>query len=300
MGDYSRERQALSGFSLYFDNDEPITAKKAEEAGLSVQELPIGELHQFKDHPFKVLENEELESLVESIKQYGIIEPIVVRKAADGYEIISGHRRTRAAELAGLDRVQGIVVEADDDTATIMMVDANKKREKFLPSELAYALKMRYEACKHQGSTSGDKTGERSSDKVGKDFGMSERNVRYYIGLTNLLPELMDHVDSKRLQVKAAVELSSLPADMQKVVLDAYEQTSRFPNKAQAKTLKETGTFELNEVLDLIWAPKKEAASLNISENEIRGLFPEGYTAAEKKALIIELLTKWRQAEGGL
>lgn len=295
MGDYNKERQQLEDL-IY---GAPLSKKEAEAAGLKVLDLPIDELHQFKGHPFKVIEeSEDFEGLVESITQYGIIEPIVVRKSADGYEIISGHRRTRAAEIAGLDHIQGVVVEADDDTATIMMVDANKKREKFLPSELAYALKMRYDACKHQGVASG---GEESSDMIGKDFGMSARNVHYYIGLTRLIPELMDYADDKKLQIKAAIELSSLSADMQQIVLDACEMIGRFPNKAQAKALKEMGTFGLDWVLEQLQAPEKRAvANLVIPEDKIGHFFPEGYSAVEKEALIVELLTKWHQeTEGG-
>ena len=218
-----------SKFSMYdalFGDDGEVSAQKAADAGLTVSDISVSELHEFKDHPFLVEQNDDMESLSESVRLYGVIEPILVRPARDGrgYEIISGHRRSTAAKNVGLKQVPAIVLDIDDDTATIMMVDANKKREKYIPSELAHAFKMRMDACKHQGKfIDGD---DGSTAAIGKDFGASERNVRNYLRLNNLSPELLDLVDSQKLQMGAAVELSFLSPDKQETVLEAYYETA--------------------------------------------------------------------------
>lgn len=296
MGSIRDRRNTFSGYDSLFGGKsaEPLTVENAKAAGKTVVDIPITELHPFKDHPFKVIHNKELDLMTESIREHGVIEAIIVRTAPEGgYEIISGHRRTTAASLAGLETVPVIVEDMDDTTATLWMIAANKKRNKFLPSELAYVFKMEMEALRHRGKLSEDGT---SAYKIGEDFGVSERKVKDYIRLTFLSEELLQYVDDKKLQLGAAVELSFLTAEMQELIIEAYAEIGKFPKKQQAKRIREKGTFNLTWLLEIGIPIEEPEKKFTLSKKVLKYL-PEEMSKDEQEDLILSLLAEWSRKQ---
>lgn len=250
---------SLSSYDDIFSTEE----SRQEEQREQVQQIPIGELFPFKNHPFKVLDDDSMSDTVESVKQYGVLSPLIARpRPKGGYEIISGHRRQHAAELAGLETLPVIVRQMDDDAAIILMVDSNLQREHILPSERAFAYKMKLDAMKNQGTRS-DLTSTqvvsklRSNEKLGAENNQSRETVRRFIRLTNLIPELLDMVDNKTVSFNPAVELSYLSPEQQQEVIRAMDDTQNFPSVSQAKRIKklaQDGTFTTETVIGIMWA----------------------------------------------
>ena len=271
-----------------------------------MQQIPIDALHPFTNHPFKVLDDEAMTRTVESIAQYGVLAPLIARPSpdGDGYEIISGHRRQYAAKLAGLDTLPVIVRQMSDDAAVILMVDSNLQREHILPSERAFAYKMKLEALKNQGARS-DLTSPqvaakfRSDDAVAKDQGISGDTVRRYIRLTNLVPELLDMVDEKKISFNPAVELSYLDESQQRDFLEAMDGTQNAPSVSQAQQLKkmaQCGEFTYEKAFDILGQEKKsEQVTVTIKNDILRKYFPRSYTPRQMEEKIIQLLDAWQQ-----
>ena len=288
---------ALKGLDDLFSTEE----NRQEEQREQVQQIPIDALHPFTNHPFKVLDDEAMTRTVESIAQYGVLAPLIARPRpdGDGYEIISGHRRQYAAKLAGLDTLPVIVRQMSDDAAVILMVDSNLQREHILPSERALAYKMKLEAIKNQGARS-DLTSPqvaakfRSDDAVAKDQGISGDTVRRYIRLTNLIPELLDMVDEKKISFNPAVELSYLDESQQRDFLEAMADTQNAPSLSQAQRLKklaQEGHFSYDVAFAVMGEPKKDELDKVVIKNDtLRKYFPESSTPREMEEKIIGLL----------
>ena len=295
---------ALKGLDDLFSTEE----KRQEEQREQVQQIPIDALHPFTNHPFKVLDDEAMTRTVESIAQYGVLAPLIARPRpdGDGYEIISGHRRQYAAKLAGLDTLPVIVRQMSDDAAVILMVDSNLQREHILPSERAFAYKMKLEALKNQGARS-DLTSPqvaakfRSDDAVAKDQGISGDTVRRYIRLTNLVPELLDMVDEKKIAFNPAVELSYLDESQQRDFLEAMEDTQNAPSLSQAQQLKkmaQQGEFSYEKAFDVMGQEKKsEKDTVTIKNETLRKYFPRSYTPKQMEEKIIQLLDAWQKKQ---
>ena len=295
---------ALKGLDDLFSTEE----NRQEEQREQVQQIPIDELHPFTNHPFKVLDDEAMTRTVESIAQYGVLAPLIAspRPDGDGYEIISGHRRQYAAKLAGLDTLPVIVRQMSDDAAVILMVDSNLQREHILPSERAFAYKMKLEALKNQGARS-DLTSPqvaakfRSDDAVAKDQGISGDTVRRYIRLTNLVPELLDMVDEKKISFNPAVELSYLDEGQQRDFLEAMEDTQNAPSLSQAQQLKkmaQQGDFSYEKAFDVMGQEKKsEKDTVTIKNETLRKYFPRSYTPKQMEEKIIQLLDAWQKKQ---
>ena len=295
---------ALKGLDDLFSTEE----NRQEEQREQVQQIPIDALHPFTNHPFKVLDDEALTRTVESIAQYGVLAPLSARPRpdGDGYEIISGHRRQYAAKLAGLDTLPVIVRQMSDDAAVILMVDSNLQREHILPSERAFAYKMKLEAIKNQGARS-DLTSPqvaakfRSDDAVAKDQGISGDTVRRFIRLTNLIPELLDMVDEKKIAFNPAVELSYLDESQQRDFLEAMEDTQNAPSLSQAQQLKkmaQQGDFSYEKAFDVIGQEKKsEKDTVTIKNETLRKYFPRSYTPKQMEEKIIQLLDAWQKKQ---
>lgn len=295
---------ALKGLDDLFSTEE----KRQEEQREQVQQIPIDALHPFTNHPFKVLDDEAMTRTVESIAQYGVLAPLIARPRpdGDGYEIISGHRRQYAAKLAGLDTLPVIVRQMSDDAAVILMVDSNLQREHILPSERAFAYKMKLEAIKNQGARS-DLTSPqvaakfRSDDAVAKDQGISGDTVRRYIRLTNLIPELLDMVDEKKIAFNPAVELSYLDESQQRDFLEAMEDTQNAPSLSQAQQLKkmaQQGEFSYEKAFDVMGQEKKsEKDTVTIKNETLRKYFPRSYTPKQMEEKIIQLLDAWQKKQ---
>ena len=295
---------ALKGLDDLFSTEE----NRQEEQREQVQQIPIDELHPFTNHPFKVLDDEAMTRTVESIAQYGVLAPLIARPRpdGDGYEIISGHRRQYAAKLAGLDTLPVIVRQMSDDAAVILMVDSNLQREHILPSERAFAYKMKLEALKNQGARS-DLTSPqvaakfRSDDAVAKDQGISGDTVRRYIRLTNLVPELLDMVDEKKISFNPAVELSYLDEGQQRDFLEAMEDTQNAPSLSQAQQLKkmaQQGDFSYEKAFDVMGQEKKsEKDTVTIKNETLRKYFPRSYTPKQMEEKIIQLLDAWQKKQ---
>ena len=292
---------ALKGLDDLFSTEE----NRQEEQREQVQQIPIDELHPFTNHPFKVLDDEAMTRTVESIAQYGVLAPLIARPRpdGDGYEIISGHRRQYAAKLAGLDTLPVIVRQMSDDAAVILMVDSNLQREHILPSERAFAYKMKLEALKNQGARSdltscqvGTKF--RADESLAEDSGESARNVQRFIRLTNLVPELLDMVDEKRIAFNPAVELSYLDESQQRDFLEAMEDTQNAPSLSQAQQLKkmaQQGEFDYDAVYDIMNEEKKsELDTVTIKNETLRKYFPRNYTPRQMENIIIKLLDQWQ------
>ena len=273
-------------------------------------EMPLSDLHPFEGHPFKVLDDELMEQTVESIKQIGVVSPLIVRPDPEGgFEILSGHRRLHAAQLAGLETVPVIVKEMDDDAAIIFMVDSNLQRENILPSERAFSYKMKLEAMKHQGErgdlTSGQ-VGQKSIGTVSRDIvaeqaGDSSRNVQRFIRLTNLIPEILDMVDEKKIAFNPAVELSYLKPSEQKEFLEAMDYAQASPSLSQAQRLKklsQEGDCTLDAMCEVMNEIKKDELDHVTIKNEVlRKYFPKSYTPKQMQDTIIRLLEKWQRSK---
>ncbi|MEE0575476.1 MAG: ParB/RepB/Spo0J family partition protein [Faecalibacterium sp.] len=292
---------ALKGLDDLFSTEE----NRQEEQREQVQQIPIDALHPFTNHPFKVLDDEAMTRTVESIAQYGVLAPLIARPRPEGgYEIISGHRRKHAAELANLDTVPVIVRNMEDDAATILMVDSNLQREHILPSERAFAYKMKLDAIKNQGARS-DLTSAQlgrkleSADIVGKEAGDSRNQVRRFIRLTNLVPELLDMVDEKKISFNPAVELSYLDESQQRDFLEAMNDTQNAPSLSQAQQLKkmaQQGEFSYEAAFDVMGKEKKsELDTVTIKNETLRKYFPRSYTPKQMEDIIIKLLDQWQK-----
>ena len=292
---------SLSSYDDIFSTEE----SRQEEQREQVQQIPIGELFPFKNHPFKVLDDDSMSDTVESVKQYGVLSPLIARpRPKGGYEIISGHRRQHAAELAGLEALPVIVREMSDDAAVILMVDSNLQREHILPSERAFAYKMKLDAIKNQGARS-DLTSPqvaskfRSDDEVAKGQGISGDTVRRFIRLTNLIPELLDMVDNKTVSFNPAVELSYLSPEQQQEVIRAMDDTQNFPSVSQAKRIKklaQDGTFTTETVVAIMGEEKKsELDTVTIKNDTLKKYFPRSYTPKQMEDTIIKLLEQWQK-----
>ena len=295
---------ALKGLDDLFSTEE----NRQEEQREQVQQIPIDALHPFTNHPFKVLDDEAMTRTVESIAQYGVLAPLIARPRpdGDGYEIISGHRRQYAAKLAGLETLPVIVRQMSDDAAVILMVDSNLQREHILPSERAFAYKMKLDAIKNQGARS-DLTSPqvaakfRSDDAVAKDQGISGDTVRRYIRLTNLIPEMLDLVDQKKISFNPAVELSYLDESQQRDFLEAMNDTQNAPSLSQAQQLKkmaQQGEFSYEKAFDVMGQEKKcEKNTVTIKNETLRKYFPRSYTPKQMEEKIIQLLDAWQKKQ---
>mgnify|MGYP005905295373 FL=1 len=295
---------ALKGLDDLFSTEE----NRQEEQREQVQQIPIDALHPFTNHPFKVLDDEAMTRTVESIAQYGVLAPLIARPRpdGDGYEIISGHRRQYAAKLAGLETLPVIVRNMDDDAAVLLMVDSNLQRETILPSERAFAYKMKLEALKNQGARSdltSRQVGEKlwSVSQVSADANESERQVHRFIRLTNLIPELLDMVDEKKISFNPAVELSYLDESQQRDFLEAMEDTQNALSVSQAQQLKkmaQQGEFSYEKAFDVMGQEKKsEKDTVTIKNETLRKYFPRSYTPKQMEEKIIQLLDAWQKKQ---
>ena len=292
---------ALKGLDDLFSTEE----NRQEEQREQVQQIPIGELFPFKNHPFKVLDDESMQRTVESVEQYGVLSPLIARPRPEGgYEIISGHRRQHAAQLAGLDTLPVIVRNMDDDAAVLLMVDSNLQRENILPSERAFAYKMKLDALKNQGARS-DLTSRQvvgkleAADVIGKATDESGRQVQRYVRLTNLIPELLNMVDEKMISFNPAVELSYLSPEQQQEMIKAMDDTQNAPSVSQAKRIKELaqkGQFTSDAVVAIMGEEKKgELDTVTIKNDILRKYFPRSYTPRQMEEKIIQLLDAWQK-----
>ena len=292
---------SLKGADDIFSTEESRQEQQREQ----VQQIPIGELFPFKNHPFKVLDDESMQRTVESVEQYGVLSPLIARPRPEGgYEIISGHRRQHAAQLAGLDTLPVIVRQMDDDAAVLLMVDSNLQRENILPSERAFAYKMKLEALKNQGARS-DLTSTqlvsklRSNEQLGAENNQSRETVRRFIRLTNLVPELLDMVDEKKIAFNPAVELSYLDESQQRDFLEAMNDTQNAPSLSQAQRLKrlaQEGHFSYDVAFAVMGEEKKDELDKVVIKNDtLRKYFPRSYTPKQMEDTIIKLLEQWQR-----
>ena len=298
------ENLALKGLDDLFSTEE----NRQEEQREQVQQIPIDALHPFTNHPFKVLDDEAMTRTVESIAQYGVLAPLIARPRpdGDGYEIISGHRRQYAAKLAGLDALPVIVRQMSDDAAVILMVDSNLQRENILPSERAFAYKMKLEALKNQGARS-DLTSSQvgmklqALDIVGQEAGDSRNQVHRFIRLTSLIPELLDMVDEKKIAFNPAVELSYLDESQQRDFLEAMNDTQNAPSLSQAQRLKklaQEGHFSYDVAFAVMGEEKKDELDKVVIKNDtLRKYFPRSYTPKQMEDTIIKLLEQWQRKQ---
>ena len=297
---------SLKGADDIFSTEESRQEKQREQ----VQQIPIGELFPFKNHPFKVLDDESMQRTVESVEQYGVLSPLIARPRPEGgYEIISGHRRQHAAQLAGLDALPVIVRQMDDDAAVLLMVDSNLQRENILPSERAFAYKMKLEALKNQGARSdltcgqfGHKLiGAKARDIVADESGDNARNVQRFIRLTSLIPELLDMVDEKKIAFNPAVELSYLDESQQRDFLEAMNDTQNAPSLSQAQRLKklaQEGHFSYDVAFAVMGEEKKDELDKVVIKNDtLRKYFPRSYTPKQMEDTIIKLLDQWQRKQ---
>ena len=299
----SNANLALKGLDEMFSTEESRQEQKREQ----VQQIPIEELFPFKEHPFKVLDDEAMQRMVESVAQYGVLAPLIARPRPEGgYEIISGHRRQHAAELAGLDTLPVIVREMTDDAAVILMVDSNLQRENILPSERAFAYKMKLEALKNQGARS-DLTSSQvgmklqALDIVGQEAGESRNQIQRFIRLTNLIPELLDMVDEKKISFNPAVELSYLDEAQQRDFLQAMDETQNAPSLSQAQRMKkltQEGKFTYEAAFAIMGEAKKDELDKVVIKNDtLKKYFPRSYTPRQMEDVIIKLLEQWQRRQ---
>ena len=297
---------SLKGADDIFSTEESRQEQQREQ----VQQIPIGELFPFKNHPFKVLDDESMQRTVESVEQYGVLSPLIARPRPEGgYEIISGHRRQHAAQLAGLDALPVIVRQMDDDAAVLLMVDSNLQRENILPSERSFAYKMKLEALKNQGARSdltcvqiGHKlNGAKARDIVADESGDNARNVQRFIRLTSLIPELLDMVDEKKIAFNPAVELSYLDEAQQRDFLEAMNDTQNAPSLSQAQRLKklaQEGHFSYDVAFAVMGEEKKDELDKVVIKNDtLRKYFPRSYTPKQMEDTIIKLLDQWQRKQ---
>ena len=272
-----------------------------------VQEIPLSELHPFEGHPFRVVDDEDMEKTVESIREYGVLTPAIVRPDPyGGYEILSGHRRHNASELAGKETMPVIVRDMDDDAAIIFMVDANLQRETILPSERAYAYRMKLDAIKHQGKITSSQLGMKSAgiqslDVIGEQMGTSRNQIHRFIRLTELIPQLLDMVDEKKLAFNPAVEISYLTREEQQNLLEAMDYAQATPSLSQAQRLKkmsQEGTCTLDAMCDVMNEVKKgELDRVTFKTDLLRKYFPKSYTSKQMEDKIIQLLEQWQKKQ---
>ena len=295
---------SLKGADDIFSTEESRQEQQREQ----VQQIPIGELFPFKNHPFKVLDDESMQRTVESVEQYGVLSPLIARPRPEGgYEIISGHRRQHAAQLAGLDALPVIVRQMDDDAAVLLMVDSNLQRENILPSERAFAYKMKLEAIKNQGARSDLTSGQivqkskLSIERVAEDAGEGYKTVQRFIRLTNLVPELLDMVDEKKIAFNPAVELSYLDEAQQRDFLEAMNDTQNAPSLSQAQRLKklaQEGHFSYDVAFAVMGEEKKDELDKVVIKNDtLRKYFPRSYTPKQMEDTIIKLLEQWQRKQ---
>ena len=297
---------SLKGADDIFSTEESRQEQQREQ----VQQIPIGELFPFKNHPFKVLDDESMQRTVESVEQYGVLSPLIARPRPEGgYEIISGHRRQHAAQLAGLDALPVIVRQMDDDAAVLLMVDSNLQRENILPSERVFAYKMKLEALKNQGARSdltcgqfGHKlNGAKARDIVADESGDNARNVQRFIRLTSLIPELLDMVDEKKIAFNPAVELSYLDESQQRDFLEAMNDTQNAPSLSQAQRLKklaQEGHFSYDVAFAVMGEEKKDELDKVVIKNDtLRKYFPRSFTPKQMEDTIIKLLDQWQRKQ---
>ena len=297
---------SLKGADDIFSTEESRQEQQREQ----VQQIPIGELFPFKNHPFKVLDDESMQRTVESVEQYGVLSPLIARPRPEGgYEIISGHRRQHAAQLAGLETLPVIVRNMDNDAAVLLMVDSNLQRENILPSERAFAYKMKLEAMKHQAgrptqdnySQVGNNFGTLSSEEMAEELGTSKNQIFRYIRLTNLVPELLDMVDEKKIAFNPAVELSYLDEAQQRDFLEAMNDTQNAPSLSQAQRLKklaQEGHFSYDVAFAVMGEEKKDELDKVVIKNDtLRKYFPRSYTPKQMEDTIIKLLDQWQRKQ---
>lgn len=294
----------LASYDDLFKTDEERQADAQER----IQNLPLDKLEPFPNHPFKVIDDDKMLETVESIKERGVLVPILVRPKNDGnFEIVSGHRRHHASQLAGLTEIPAIVREMDDDTAILLMVDSNLQREELLPSEKAFAYKMKLDAMKRQGqrtdltsSQFGMKSPKQSLDIIGEQTGDSRNTIHRYIRLTHLIPELLDRVDNKTMAFNAAVEVSYLTEPEQLMLCDAIEREECTPNLSQAKRLKQysqDGKLDEN-VMDAIMTEEKPIEDKLVLKGDVLAkYFPKTYTPSQKQKIIVKLLEDWHKRQ---
>ena len=300
----SNANLALKGLDEMFSTEESRQEQKREQA----QQIPIEELFPFKEHPFKVLDDEAMQRTVESVAQYGVLAPLIARPRPEGgYEIISGHRRQHAAELAGLDTLPVIVREMTDDAAVILMVDSNLQRESILPSERAFAYKMKLDAMKRtSGRPSKENvsqigTQKRSDQIMAEELGESRNQIQRFIRLTNLIPELLDLVDEKKISFNPAVELSYLDEAQQRDFLQAMDETQNAPSLSQAQRMKklaQEGKFTYEAAFAIMGEAKKDELDKVVIKNDtLKKYFPRSYTPRQMEDVIIKLLEQWQRRQ---
>mgnify|MGYP000909306679 CR=1 FL=1 len=295
---------SLTSYDDIFETDE----SRAESQLERVQNIRVGELVPFKDHPFKVVDDEAMLRTTESIVQYGVLTPLIARPLENGgYEIISGHRRAHAAEMAGLTEVPVLVRDMDDDAATVLMVDSNLQRESILPSERAFAYKMKLEAMKHQAgrpsqdnySQLGNNIGKLSSEEMAEELGTSKNQIFRFIRLTNLIPELLEMVDQKQISFNPAVELSYLAPEEQEIFMQAMDEVQAAPSLSQAQRLKklaQEGDFTMDSAREIMNEVKKgDLERVTFRNEQLRKYFPRSYTAQQMQDTIIKLLDQWQK-----
>lgn len=291
---------SLNTYADIFSTEQSRSEDRLEK----VREIPLAELHPFKNHPFKVLDDESMQRTVESIARFGVLSPAIARPSPDGgYELVAGHRRHHACELVGMETMPVIVRELDDDAATILMVDSNLQRETILPSERAFAYKMKLEAIKHQGMrsdlTSTQVAQKLSVQQVGDEAGVSKDTVRRFIRLTELIPELLDMVDQKQIAFNPAVELSFLKPEEQKQLLEAMDYAQATPSLSQAQRLKkysQEGKCTLEVMCTVMDEEKKtDLDRVIIKQDVLRKYFPKSYTPKQMEDIIIRLLEQWQR-----
>lgn len=292
---------SLTSYDDIFETDE----SRAESQLERVQSIRLSALVPFKEHPFKVVDDEAMLRTTESIAQYGILTPLIARPLEDGsYEIISGHRRAHAAEMAGLTEVPVLVRDMDDDAATVLMVDSNLQRENILPSERAFAYKMKLEAMKHQGSrtdltSSQVGTKLRTDQAMAEELGESRNQIQRYIRLTNLIPEVLDLVDQKQISFNPAVEISYLKAEEQEMFLQAMDEVQAAPSLSQAQRLKklsQEGSFTLDAAREIMNEVKKgDLERVTFRNEQLRKYFPRSYTTQQMQSTILKLLDQWQK-----
>lgn len=298
---------SLTSYDDIFETDE----SRAESQLERVQSIRLSALVPFKEHPFKVVDDEAMLRTTESIAQYGVLTPLIARPLEDGsYEIISGHRRAHAAELAGLTEVPVLVRHMDDDAATVLMVDSNLQRENILPSERAYAYKMKLEAMKHQAgrpaqenySQVGNNSGKLSSEEMAEELGTSKNQIFRFIRLTNLIPEVLDMVDQKQISFNPAVELSYLKAEEQEMFIQAMDEVQAAPSLSQAQRLKklsQEGCFTLDAAREIMNEVKKgDLERVTFRNEQLRKYFPRSYTTQQMQNTILKLLDQWQKKKG--
>lgn len=291
---------SLTSYDDIFETDE----SRAESQLERVQQIKISELVSFKEHPFKVVDDEAMLRTTESIAQYGVLTPLIARPLEEGgYEIISGHRRAHAAEMAGLTEVPVLVRDMDNDAATVLMVDSNLQRENILPSERAFAFKMKLEALNHQGQrsdlTSVQIAPKLSTEVIGESAGMSKDNVKRFIRLTNLIPDLLEMVDQKQISFNPAVELSYLAPEEQEIFLQAMDEVQAAPSLSQAQRLKklaQEGSFTMDTTREIMNEVKKgDLERVTFRNEQLRKYFPRSYSTQQMQDTIIKLLDQWQK-----